>query len=270
VIAKSTDGGWSWRAVWGDWTGLATGEVFVTPDPYTPGVVWSGGEGAIFNPWLLKSTDDGETWAFSPIPYDGDNRCHDVAIYPHNSDRVWVSMEGKVIRTTDGGATWATPYTNNFYLYRIEIDTLRPAWLYMTGGQWAQPLPLFASTDGGATWASTAEPSYPENWSGDLVVVSRPEFNTLYFATTHGVFAFSHSTNLACGDANLSGLITASDIIYLVNYIFKSGPPPFPVAELSDVDCNGTLEAADIIALVNFVFKGGAPPCGRCLATTER
>lgn len=66
------------------------------------------------------------------------------------------------------------------------------------------------------------------------------------------------------GDVDLSGTITAADIIYLVNFTFKGGPPPNPCAAAGDVNCSGGLSSADIIYLVNFVFKGGAPPCNGC------
>ena len=54
------------------------------------------------------------------------------------------------------------------------------------------------------------------------------------------------------------------DIITLINYVFKSGAPPLPVAEAGDINCNGTITSADIITLVNFVFKSGASPCDPC------
>lgn len=64
------------------------------------------------------------------------------------------------------------------------------------------------------------------------------------------------------GDANADGIWTAADIIYMVNYVFKSGPAPV-VDGHGDVNCSGAVTSADIIALVNFIFKGGAPPCSQ-------
>ena len=63
------------------------------------------------------------------------------------------------------------------------------------------------------------------------------------------------------GDANDNGTITSSDIIYIVNYVFKIGPPPIPTEEVGDVDCTGAITSADVIYLVSFVFKGGPAPC---------
>ncbi len=62
------------------------------------------------------------------------------------------------------------------------------------------------------------------------------------------------------GDANQDGNLGLADIIYLVNYIFKSGSTPDPPA-YGDSNCDANLNLSDIIYLVNFIFKGGASPC---------
>ena len=67
---------------------------------------------------------------------------------------------------------------------------------------------------------------------------------------------------LATGDCDGTDPINAADIIYLVNYMFKSGPPPVPT-ELCDVDCTGQTTSQDIIVMVNYVFKSGPTPCSR-------
>jgi len=70
---------------------------------------------------------------------------------------------------------------------------------------------------------------------------------------------------LNTGDANLTGTLTSADIIYLVNFIFKSGPTPQPCQATGDVNCDGGVTAADIIFLVRWVFHRGPPPCDVCL-----
>jgi len=63
------------------------------------------------------------------------------------------------------------------------------------------------------------------------------------------------------GDVNKDNKKNLTDIIYLVNYIFKGGTAPDP-KELGDVNCSGGSPGLpDIIYMVNFVFKGGPPPC---------
>ena len=61
------------------------------------------------------------------------------------------------------------------------------------------------------------------------------------------------------GDAACNGGVTLSDVIYLVNHLFKGWPPPCcPV--LGDINCSGKISLADVIFLVNYIFKGGSAP----------
>ena len=66
------------------------------------------------------------------------------------------------------------------------------------------------------------------------------------------------------GDVNDDDVVTSADVIYLINFVFKSGPEPVPFPEAGDVNCTGTVTAADVTYLVNYVFKGGPEPCDIC------
>lgn len=74
-------------------------------------------------------------------------------------------------------------------------------------------------------------------------------------------------TIVLTGDINLSGTYTSSDVILLVNYVFKGGVAPPPCPATGDVNCSASVTSADIIGLVNHVFKGGAAPCDVCTAS---
>lgn len=63
------------------------------------------------------------------------------------------------------------------------------------------------------------------------------------------------------GDANGDGKFTVSDVVYIINYLFKGGPSPNPLL-LGDANCDGKLNVSDVIFLINYLFKGGPkPPC---------
>jgi hypothetical protein len=66
------------------------------------------------------------------------------------------------------------------------------------------------------------------------------------------------------GDVNTDGVISASDIIGSVNYVFLGGAPPDPCEAAGDVNCTGACDSEDIIYTVNHVFKSGALPCDVC------
>ena len=268
VIAKSTDRGESWRPVWSDWYWLAMGVVFVEPDINFPGTIWAGGEAAIFSPWLLKSTDFGETWNLQSVYFGGDNRCHDIALHPTDQNVAWVSMEGRVRKTSDGGATWDDVLVNDYYLYAIEIDPTKPSHLYCTGAKFDAQLTLFISYDGGQNWQQNIETSYPINFAYDMYLYEYSGGNQLFLATNHGVFVYSDDFASCCegniGDSNNDGEdANILDLTFLIDFIFRGGIVATCPAE---ADLNGDGDPSNILDLtflVNFIFRGGPAP-GAC------
>lgn len=67
-------------------------------------------------------------------------------------------------------------------------------------------------------------------------------------------------TTIARGDCNADGRRNVSDVLYLVNYLFKFGDQPNPMA-IGDVNCDGPVDVNDVIYMVNYLFKGGPPIC---------
>jgi parallel beta-helix repeat protein len=63
------------------------------------------------------------------------------------------------------------------------------------------------------------------------------------------------------GDANGDGVINSADVSYLINYLFVSGPAPFPLVA-GDANCDGNVNSADVAYLINYLFVSGpAPGC---------
>ena len=63
------------------------------------------------------------------------------------------------------------------------------------------------------------------------------------------------------GDANgTGGTPNLTDIVYLVNYVFKGGPAPSPSCRGDANASGGNGNLTDVIYLVNYVFKGGLAP----------
>ena len=69
--------------------------------------------------------------------------------------------------------------------------------------------------------------------------------------------------NTLCGDADLSGIVTISDAVFLINYIFAGGPEPLSASSF-DADCNGIVTISDAVYLINYIFAGGPSPCSGC------
>jgi hypothetical protein len=62
------------------------------------------------------------------------------------------------------------------------------------------------------------------------------------------------------GDLTKDGSIELGDVIFLLNYLFKSGPVPDPFS-VGDVNCDGGVELSDAIYLLNYLFRSGPAPC---------
>jgi len=63
-----------------------------------------------------------------------------------------------------------------------------------------------------------------------------------------------------CGDANSDTNINVGDAVYIINYVFKNGPEPYPV-ESGDANDDSNVNVGDAVYLVNHVFKDGPEPC---------
>ncbi|MDP3024048.1 MAG: dockerin type I domain-containing protein [candidate division Zixibacteria bacterium] len=61
------------------------------------------------------------------------------------------------------------------------------------------------------------------------------------------------------GDVNGDGNVNTNDVIFLVNFLFKDGPPPKPPAA-GDINADCFTTVADIIYLINYLFRGGPAP----------
>jgi len=73
-----------------------------------------------------------------------------------------------------------------------------------------------------------------------------------------GLVDFSHPYLL--GDVNADRVIDASDLVYVLNYLFVDGPAPVPILQVGDVTCDGVIDAADLVYLINYLFISGPPP----------
>jgi hypothetical protein len=59
-----------------------------------------------------------------------------------------------------------------------------------------------------------------------------------------------------CGDANDDDALDMVDILYIIAYLYKGGPPPVYI-EATDVDGSGTVDMLDIIVLIQYLYRGG-------------
>lgn len=62
------------------------------------------------------------------------------------------------------------------------------------------------------------------------------------------------------GDVDGDGAINASDVVHLINYLYRNGSPPSPLF-LGDVNCDDVVDGGDVVYLLDYLFRSGMEPC---------
>ncbi len=66
------------------------------------------------------------------------------------------------------------------------------------------------------------------------------------------------------GDVNHDFLVNVTDVVYLINYLFKNGPPPIPLVS-AEVNADCLTNVTDVIYIINYLFRGGPAPKPGCV-----
>lgn len=75
------------------------------------------------------------------------------------------------------------------------------------------------------------------------------------------VRSFTITTNRYLdGDANADAQVNLGDAVYIINYVFKDGPGPYPLEASGDANCDDAVNIADGVYIIAYIFKDGSAP----------
>lgn len=195
-VAKSTDGGRSWKLVLGSWENVG-GLFFIKANKKNSNQIWAGGSNAILKPILSKSTNAGESWTQLSVIENVETNLYDLLIQPGNSNFLIAGMGGtlssaNIIRkSTDGGQSWETVY-GGVNARTLAHSARDPELVYASGRNADGSLFFAASGDFGDSWQTVEWPESPTGVQvNDITSVMENGREVLYFATNQGVFSYT-------------------------------------------------------------------------------
>jgi len=81
----------------------------------------------------------------------------------------------------------------------------------------------------------------------------------------HNSLLVFEASFLKAGDVNSDGIVNSSDVVYLINYLFKNGPEPSD-PNVADVNSDCQINSADVVYLIDYLFRGGPRPQYGCVS----
>jgi hypothetical protein len=117
-------------------------------------------------------------------------------------------------------------------------------------------------TDWLGPYASGEEVNMPHTWTTPGIYDVRVKAKDDQEAESQWSMPLGVDVKL-CGDTDPSGGVDIDDAVYVITYVFGSGPAPVPL-EVGNVDCLESVDIDDAVYLVMYIFAFGPVPCAQC------
>jgi hypothetical protein len=69
-------------------------------------------------------------------------------------------------------------------------------------------------------------------------------------------------TRAGCGDPDGNDIVNILDVTYLINYLYKEGPPPV-LDRSADANAAGNIKIRAVTHIINYLYRNGPPPVCR-------
>ncbi len=228
-------------------TPLGTKQIFVI-DGLTHTQLWS-------QPMPVASNISGI--ASGDLNFD---KIDDIIVPGNSTDKAIHALNG-----ADGSELWSYPTggeVNAVLAYDVDNDGV----IEVIAGSDDQYVYVLNGPDGTAEWSFSTADDVMDIEIADIGCDGLPNIACITFGSDGIVYAFSTLATgplYECGDANDDLMVNVADAVFLINFVFKGGPPPDPI-EAGDVNCDDLTNVGDAVYLINYVFKSGPIPCAVC------
>jgi hypothetical protein len=202
-----------------------------------------------------------------PTDYDGSGQCY-VTGNRYGSD-VDMSLTWLISPSIDLSAGFQTQihyalwYTN--YTGADPNNDLFRVWVTGDGGiNWTLAEVIGPQSSSGWHEHSFTLDDFIKNYSHFKIRFEASDIN-LPSTVEAGIDDFlvtTYTCRASSGDANGDGNIDVQDVVLLLNYLYRSGPPPdcTPITMCADINGDGAVEVGDVVYLINYLYRSGPPP----------